>query len=158
MHYIKFYVKGGRGGVGGNVKKRFCLCRNLRREFILSITFKAIDSPETLSFKIHPRYFTFACCLISIPLYTIFKDLAFQSMCLVSNNIDFILSCSKCILNFFQQISHTHSKNLWLVAFQFPFRFYVGKLYKYHQHKVRTRWQQLTANHLCQLETRLDLK
>ena len=32
----------------GGVKKRFCLCRNLTREFILSITFKATDSPERL--------------------------------------------------------------------------------------------------------------
>ena len=84
VHYIKVYVKGG-------VKKRFCLRRNLRREFILLITFKAIDSPERLSSKIHPRYLTFACCLISMPLYTIFKDLAFRSLCLVPNNIDFVV-------------------------------------------------------------------
>ena len=71
VHYIKVFVNG--------VLKRFCLCRNFRREFILSITFKAIDSPERLSSKIHRRYFTFACCLISMPLYTMFKDLAFQS-------------------------------------------------------------------------------
>ena len=30
------------------VKKRFVLCRNFRREFTLSITFEAFDSPETL--------------------------------------------------------------------------------------------------------------
>ena len=80
-------------------KKQFCLCRNLRREFIPSITFKAIDSPERLSSKIHPTCFTFACGLISMALYTIFKDLAFQSLCLVPNNIGFLLSCPKCILN-----------------------------------------------------------
>ena len=80
-------------------KKTILSSRNLRREFILSITFKAIDSPERLSSKIHPRYLTFACCLISMPLYTIFKDLAFPSLCLVPNNIDFVLSCPKCILN-----------------------------------------------------------
>ena len=67
----------------GGVKNDFVYAENLRREFILSITFKAIDSPERLSSKIHPRYLTFACCLISMPLYTIFKDLAFQSLCLV---------------------------------------------------------------------------
>ena len=79
MHYIKVYVK-------GVLKKQFCLCRNLRREFTLSITFKAIDSPERLLSKIHPRYFTFACCLIAMPLYTMFKDLALPSLCLVPNN------------------------------------------------------------------------
>ena len=57
--------------------------------------FKAIESPERLSSKIHPRYFTFACCLISIPLYTIFEGLALWSVCLVPNNIDFVLSCPK---------------------------------------------------------------
>ena len=61
--------------------------------------FKAIDSRERLSFKIHPRYFTFRCCLISLPLYTIFKDLALPSLCLVPYKIDFVLSCLKCILN-----------------------------------------------------------
>ena len=76
-----------------------CLFPALRHELMLSITFKATDSPERLSSKIHPRYFTFACCLISIPLYTVFKDLAFQRLCSVQNNIDFILSCPKCILN-----------------------------------------------------------
>ena len=106
MHYIKVYVKGA-------LKKRFCLCRNLGREFILSITFKAIDSPpERLSSKMHPRYFTFACCLVSILLYTIFKDLAFRSLCLVVNNIDFALSCPKCILNFLSTNQSHKLKNL----------------------------------------------
>ena len=57
--------------------------------------FKAINSTERLSSKIHPRYLTFACCLTSVPLYTIFKDLAFQGLSLVPNNIDFVLSCPK---------------------------------------------------------------
>ena len=61
--------------------------------------FKAIDSPERLSSKIHPRYFTFACCLISMSLYVIFKGLSFRNLCLVTNNTDFALSCAKCILN-----------------------------------------------------------
>ena len=53
--------------------------------------FKSIDSPERLSSKIHPRYFTFACCFISVPLFTILKDLSFRSLCLGRNNIDFVL-------------------------------------------------------------------
>ena len=69
------------------------LCGNLLREFTLSITFKAIDSPERPSHKIHSRYFTFACCLISVPLYIIFKDVAFQSLCSATSKIDyFVLS------------------------------------------------------------------
>ena len=85
----------------GGVKKRFILRRNLRREFTLSITFKAIDSPERLSSKVHPAYSTFTCCLISIPLYAIFKDLAFRGLCLVTNNIDLVFPCPSCILNLF---------------------------------------------------------
>ena len=54
---------------------------------------------ERLLSKIHPRYFTFAWCLISVPLYTVLFELAFRSLCLVPNNIDFVLFCLKCILN-----------------------------------------------------------
>ena len=77
------------------LKKRLCLCRNLRCEVILSTMFKAMDSPERLKIhlKIYPGYLTFACCLISMPLYTTFKDLAFRNLYLVPNNIDFVLSC-----------------------------------------------------------------
>ena len=86
VHYIK-----------GGVKKRFCQCRNLRCEFISSIAFKANDSLERLPSKIHLRYFTFACCFISIPLYKIFKDLEFQSLCLVPNNIEsvYLIYCQQ---------------------------------------------------------------
>ena len=106
------------------VEKRFCLCRNFRREFILSITFNAIVSPEILQFKIHPRYFTFTYCLISMPLHTIFKNLAFRSFCLVPSNIDFILSCPKCILNLLSTIqSHTLEKSLISCFSNFSFAF-----------------------------------
>ena len=107
----------------GGVKKRFCPCRNLRREFILSITFKSIESPERLSSKMHPKYFTSACCLMSVPLYTIFKHLAFQILCLVPNNSGFFCLVQSVNLVYCQQTSYTRSKNLWLVAFQFELRF-----------------------------------
>ena len=129
------------------VKKWFRLHRNLRREFTLSITFKAIDSRERLSSKIHPRYFTFTCCLISIPFYTIFKNSAFQSLCLVPNKTDNVLSSLNWYLVYCQQTSHTSSKNIWLVAFQFQLQFYVGKLYKYHQHKITSCRQLLEKHH-----------
>ena len=80
----------------GGIKKRFVLCRNFRREFTSSITFEAFDSPERLWSKILPRHFTFAYCLISVSLYAMFKALAFRSLCLVQNKIDFVLSWPKC--------------------------------------------------------------
>ena len=60
--------------------------------------FDATDSVERLSSKLRPRYFTFVCCLIFIPLYTVFKDLEFGSLWLLPNNLDFVLSCPKCYL------------------------------------------------------------
>ena len=114
MHNQKSCISALHGSLcKGDIKKWFCLCRVLRCEFALLVTFKAIYSPERLSSKRHPRYLTFACCLISMPLYTIFKDLAFRSLCLVPNNIDFVLSCPKCILNLLStNQSHTLEKSL----------------------------------------------
>ena len=105
VHYIRVYAKG--------VLKNVCLCRNFRRENNLSIMFKAIDSPERLWSKTHPRYFTFSYCLISIPLYTMFKALVFQSLCLVPNKTDFVLSWPKCTLNLLSiNQSHKLEKSL----------------------------------------------
>ena len=84
--------------LNGGVEKRFCLCRTFRREFTLSITFKAIDSPDRLWSKIHPRYFTFSYCLIAVPLHTMFKVLLFRSLCLVPNKIEIVFSWPKCTL------------------------------------------------------------
>ena len=44
--------------------------------------------------------FTFSYCLISVPLYTMLKALAFRSLYLVPNKIDFVFSWPKCTLNF----------------------------------------------------------
>ena len=42
-----------------------------------------------------------------------FKDLAFRSLCLAPNNIDLVLSCPKCILNFLStNQSHKLEKSL----------------------------------------------
>ena len=42
-----------------------------------------------------------------------FKDLAFRSLCLVTNNIDFVLSCPQCILNLLStNQSHKLEKSL----------------------------------------------
>ena len=106
--------------------------------------------------KIHPRYFTFARCLVYVPLYTIIKDFVSQGLCLVLINIDFDLSCPKSILNLLlTNQSHKLEKSL---IRKISVRFYVGKLHKYHQHKVKNCWQQLGARHLCKVEPRVDLK
>ena len=81
--------------------------------------------------------------LHTVPLYTMFKALACQSLYSVLNKIDFVLSWPKCSLNllstnqshkhkkslsscfsiYYQQISHTNMKNLLVVAFQFQLHF-----------------------------------
>ena len=75
---------------------------------------KAIDSPEGLSSKTHPKYLTFSSCLIYMPLYTIFKDLPFRSLCLAPNNVDFVLSCPKYIFDSFDSnlftLRYCHSR------------------------------------------------
>ena len=57
-----FKRKGFQLNKSSSAGEHFCLCQ--------SIMFKAIDSPERLSSKIHPRYFRFPYCLIPVPLYT----------------------------------------------------------------------------------------
>ena len=69
------------------------------------------SSEREFHFKIHPRYFTFSCYLISIQLYTIFQDLKFRRFCLAPNNIDFVLSCPKYILNLLSTI-YNHGHNI----------------------------------------------
>ena len=77
--------------------------------------FKVIDSQERLSSKTHPRYCTFTCCLISIPLRTICNDLAFPNLCIVPINIDFALSCPKCILNLLST-KQSHKPEKYLIS------------------------------------------
>ena len=127
--------------------KWFCLWRNFRCKFTLSITFKAIDSPEKLWSKIHPRYFTFSCCLIYVPLYTMFKALSFWILRLVLNKLIFFVLAKNVHLIYHQQTNHTNIKILLVVAFQFQLHFCPGKLSKNHLHKVTNPWQQL-ASHL----------
>ena len=88
-----------------------------------------------------------------MPLYTIFKDLAFHSLCLVPNNIDFVLSCLKCILNLLStNQSHKLKKSL-IRCFSIYVCFYIGKLYKYHQYKVMSHCEASNLlsfiSHLC---------
>ena len=101
--------------------------------------FKAIDSVERFSSKKHPSYFTFAYCLISIPLHTIFKefkDLACQSLYLAPNKIDFALSCRKFILNLLSTNQSQKLENSLICCFYLQLRFCAGILLKYHQYKV----------------------
>ena len=62
--------------------------------------------------KIHPRYFTFAHCLISAPLYAMFRALAFWCFYF---QIILILFClgRNVHLIYYQQTSHTNLKKSW---------------------------------------------
>ena len=89
MHYIKVYVK-------GLSKNDFAYVEASDVNLLYQLCSKPVIQ--------YPTYFTlvftFAYYLISIPLCTIFKDLAFPTLCLVPNEIDFVWSYPKCILKF----------------------------------------------------------
>ena len=89
MHYIKVYVK-------GLSKNDFAYVEASDVNLLYQLCSKPVIQ--------YPTYFTlvftFAYYLISIPLCTMFKDLAFPTLCLVPNEIDFVWSCPKCILKF----------------------------------------------------------
>ena len=61
----------------GGVKEQFYLFKNFRCEFTLSITFKAIDSPERYSTKKILYILLYAYCLMSMSLHVLFKNLSF---------------------------------------------------------------------------------
>ena len=94
-----------------------------------------------------------------MPLYTIFKDLVFQSLSLVLNNVDIVLSCPKCILYLLStNQSHTLEKCL-ISCFSISIALFSWRtIIQYHQCKVTSHWQQLGANHLYKLEIRVDVK
>ena len=95
----------------GRLEKRPCLGKNFRYKLTFSSTIEAIDSAATLWPKIRRICFT-SYYLITIPLYTMLKSLAFLSLCLVPNKIDFVLSWLKCILIYYRQTSYTNLKDL----------------------------------------------
>ena len=49
------------------------LCRSLSLDFILMITFCGINTPDTVSSNMQPKYVTFECCLICIFLQVMFS-------------------------------------------------------------------------------------
>ena len=65
-----------------------------------------------------------------------FKALAFRSLCLAPNKIDFVLSWPKCTLNLLSTNQSHKLENLLVVAFQFQLQLHGGKLCKYHLHKI----------------------
>ena len=117
-----------------------------------SITFKAIDSPERLWSRIHPRYFTFTYCLISVPLYTMFKVLAFQKLCLVPNKIDFALSWPKCWLNLLSTNQSCKLEKSLNSCFSVSVTILCWKTMK-SIIKVMNHWQKLGASHLCKAKS-----
>ena len=91
MHYIKAYAK-------GVLKTILSMYKFQTQIYFINYTLKVIDSTEKLSSKIHLNNFTFAYCLISVSLYTVFKVLAFRSLCF-RNKIDFALTWPTCTRN-----------------------------------------------------------
>ena len=85
----------------------FFLSRNLSLEFILLITFRAIDSPDIVSSNIQPKYVTFECCFICIFLYLIFSFGTLFILRLEAKSIDLVLSSPKWMLSL---LSTNHSQ------------------------------------------------
>ena len=72
----------------GVLKKILTFLKTSGANFILSITFKAID----------PQEGAFPYCWVSLTLCALFEALAFESLRLVSNKRDLLLSWSKSLL------------------------------------------------------------
>ena len=77
----------------------FFLWRNLSLEIILLITFRAIDSPDTVSSNIQPKDVTFECYFICIFLYLIFSFGTLFILRLEAESIDLVLSSPKWMLS-----------------------------------------------------------
>ena len=45
------------------------LCRNLSPVFIVLITFRATESPDSVSSNMQPKHATFECCFIFVYFY-----------------------------------------------------------------------------------------
>ena len=78
---------------------------DLNLEFILFITWMAMDSPERVSSKMQPKYVTLEYCFILMSLYRIFSGFDFLILCLLPNKIDFVLSLPKWTLDSISVIS-----------------------------------------------------
>ena len=65
-----------------------------------------------------------------------FKALAFQSLCLAPNKIDFVLSWPKYTLNLLSTNQSHKLERSFSSCFSIPVTFHAGKLCKYHLHKV----------------------
>ena len=146
VRYIKVYAK-------GVVKNGFVYKEisdtNLLYQFRDWLNQQMLGSSESFirSEDVHWRdflkYNQDILLLHTVPLYTMFKALACQSLYSVLNKIDFVLSWPKCSLNLLStNQSHKHEKSL-SSCFSISVTFYVGKLCKYHLHKIidiRTVW------------------
>ena len=105
VHYVKAYAKA--------ILKSFIVYVETSDPNLLYQLRSKPLSQQRLWSKIDQRCFTFAYCLIFVKLDTMFKVLAFWSLCLVPNKIDFVLSWPKCILNILStDQSHKLKKSL----------------------------------------------
>ena len=75
------------------------LCRNLSPEFTLLITFRAMDSPDSVSSDMQPKHATFECCFIFLYFYN--RCLVFGTFFishLEAKSTDLVLSALKQML------------------------------------------------------------
>ena len=54
-----------------------------------------MDSPESVSSKMQPKYVTLEYCFILMSLYWMFSGFDSLILCLLPNKIDFVLASSK---------------------------------------------------------------
>ena len=75
VDYTKVYIK-------GVLKNDFVCVETEDLNLFYQLPSKTLIHQRDFSSEIRPRCLAFACCLISMLLYTIFKDFAFWSLCL----------------------------------------------------------------------------
>ena len=118
----------------------------------------AMDSPETVSSKLQPKYVTFEYCFILMSLYWMFSGFDLLILCLLPNKIDFVLSSPKWILNLLSTNQSQSILKFLLSDDTISVILYVEILSKCHQHIAIVHSQQLVAYHLYITEKGVLLK
>ena len=92
VHHIKAYSK-------GMLKNGFVYVEISGANLLYQLRSKPLTHQADFDLKYTQDILLFHIALIAVPLHTIFKVLAFRSLCLVPNKIDFVFSGPKCTLN-----------------------------------------------------------
>ena len=119
VHYVKAYAK-------AILKSFIVYVETSDPNLLYQLRSKPLSQQRFWS-KIDPRCFTFAYCLIFVKLDTMFKVLAFRSLCLVPNKTDFVLSWPKCILNLLSTDQSHKLKKFLSSCFSMPVPFLCWK-------------------------------